>query len=64
MYSVKSELTKEVCDDIGWDPRINALETMEREGKIYVRGTLLHPAEALELKEYCHRRGYKYTGPF
>jgi len=62
MYSTKSQITKEVCKVIGANFNISFVETMKRNGKIYVKGTLGKPDEFRWLKNQCNKYSYIYTG--
>ena len=62
MYSTTSETTKAVCEKIGADFGIAFVKTMERDGKVYVSGTLGKPDEWQWLKSQCEENGYIYKG--
>lgn len=62
LYSTSNELTKNVCEKIGFNFHIQFVESMTRNGKIYVRGTAGKPNEFQELKRQCKKFGYVYTG--
>lgn len=60
MYSTTSELTKKVCNEIGFIFDIHFVKTMKRNGKVYVKGTCGKPNEFLALKKACREKGYIY----
>lgn len=62
-YTTRGELTQRLCGEIGWRPEINAIETMTRDGQVFVRGTAIKPDEARSLAAFCEARGYRYRGP-
>lgn len=62
MYSTTSNLTKEVCNNIGFIFDIHFVQTMRRKGKIYVKGTCGKQHEFLLLKSLCNKFGYIYKG--
>ena len=62
MYSSTSDLTKEVCINIGFIFDVHFIQTMRRNGKIYVKGTCGKPAEFSLLKSLCNKFGYIYKG--
>ena len=62
MYSSTSELAKQVCKTIGFSFNVHFVEAMQRNGKIYVRGTAGKPEEFRALKSACEKHGYIYTG--
>lgn len=64
MYQHNSELAEKVCEKVGFRFDIHPLKTMQRNGKIYVKGTALKPDEALDLESECRANGYIYRGPF
>lgn len=64
MYRHDSELAKKVCKKVGFRFEIHPLKVMERNGKIYVKGTALKPDEAQDLDFECQQNGYIYKGPF
>lgn len=61
-YDTNSELTKDVCEKIGFDFHVRFVEAMERNGKIYVRGTAGKLNEFQDLKKQCKNFGYIYAG--
>lgn len=63
-YSSTSKLTEQICNKIGWIFSIQAVETMKRKDKIFVRGTLLKPHEARQLHKHCIDNVWIYKGPF
>lgn len=62
MYSTNSNLTKFVCNNIGFNFNIHFVKTMQRKGKIYVKGTCGKQSEFLLLKSVCNKAGYIYKG--
>ena len=62
MYSTTSKTTKTICEKIQFIVSIEFVETMQRNGKIYVRGTAGKPEEFAALKKACKENGYIYTG--
>ena len=62
MYSTRSKTTKEVCEKIGFDFEVSFVDTMKRNGKVFVRGTMGKPQEYRELQYQCEKHGYIYTG--
>lgn len=64
MYQHDSELAKQVCEKVGFRFEMFPLKTMQRKGKIYVKGTALKLDEALDLEYECFHAGYIYKGPF
>jgi len=62
MYSATSELTKAVCGKMGFIFDIHFVEAMQRNGKVYVRGTLGKPDEFYVLRCACQSHGYIYKG--
>jgi len=57
-YKVVSATSAAVCDVIGWAYKIHPIETCRRGDVVYVRGTLLHPDEWLQLRGW---HGHKCT---
>jgi len=64
MYRHNSELAKDVCKKTGFRFESGVLETMQRAGKIYVRGTAIKPDEARKLNSACRANNFVYRGPF
>ena len=62
MYSTTSATTKAVCEKIEFVFSIQFVSTMQRNGKIYVKGTCGKPSEFSALKKACEESGYIYTG--
>lgn len=62
MYSTNNETTRNVCETIDAIFEINFVETMRRNGKIYVRGTAGKPDEHAWLRAQCEKHGYVYSG--
>jgi hypothetical protein len=62
MYSTTSQTTKAVCEKIKFDYTIKFVATVQRKGKIYVKGTCGKQNEFALLKKACEEIGYIYTG--
>jgi len=62
MYSTTSKLTEKVCNKIGFIFDIQFVETMQRNNKIYVRGTCGKASEFNALRLACRNNGYIYKG--
>jgi len=63
-YQHDSKLAKKVCEKVGFNFEMQPLKTMQRKGKIYVKGTALKPDEAWDLEKSCRNNGFVYRGPF
>ena len=62
MYNAKSQLTKRICEELGFKYEVEFVETMVRKGKVYVRGTAGKPNEFQSLKTKSASAGYYYVG--
>jgi hypothetical protein len=62
MYSTTSILTKNVCKNLGFIFEIQFVQTMSRNGKVYVKGTCGKPDEFRALRMACKDNGYIYKG--
>jgi hypothetical protein len=62
MYKTETTTTAEVCQVLGYNPKINFVATMKRGNKIYVKGTCGKPEEFRQLKYDCEKFGFIYKG--
>jgi hypothetical protein len=62
MYSATSKATEKFCEKTGINFQIQFVETMQRNGKLYVRGTAGKPDEFALLKSKVRELGAIYTG--
>jgi len=61
-YSTTSNTTRAFCAEKYFSFAARFVETMERNGKIYVRYTLAKPHEIAALKAACDGDKYIYKG--
>ena len=63
-YSTTSIHTREFCEKHGFDQGIQFVETLSRNGRLYVRGTFGKPEEFRLLRNCCDGVSEVYTGIF
>ncbi len=59
-YSTESELTRRVCNALGIDFNLGFVQTLEKNNKIFVKGTVGTHRHFEQLKNKCEELGFIY----